>query len=52
MRWLATRKAALRGLREYADAGARTVIGYSACPAEYVDENQALFAKEILPAFR
>lgn len=39
-------------LREYADAGARTVIGYSACPAEYVDENQALFAKEILPAFR
>jgi len=39
-------------LRQYADAGARTVIGYSACPDDYIVENESLFAKEVLPAFR
>ena len=39
-------------LREYADAGARTVILASACPENYLQENQRLLATEVLPAFR
>jgi probable F420-dependent oxidoreductase len=39
-------------LREYIDAGARTVILNSACPADYMVENQRLLAEAVLPAFR
>ena len=39
-------------LREYIDAGARTVILSSACPADYMLENQRLLAEAVLPAFR
>ena len=39
-------------LREYMDAGARTVILNSACPAGYVDENERLLAAEVLPRLR
>ena len=39
-------------LREYADAGASTVILASACPSSYLQENQRLLATEVLPAFR
>ena len=39
-------------LREYIDAGARTVILNSACPADYMVENQRLLAAAVLPAFR
>ena len=38
-------------LREYTDAGARTVILNSACPADYMVENQRLLAEAVLPAF-
>lgn len=39
-------------LREFVDAGARTVIVSSACADEHVERNQQLFAREVLPAFR
>jgi alkanesulfonate monooxygenase SsuD/methylene tetrahydromethanopterin reductase-like flavin-dependent oxidoreductase (luciferase family) len=39
-------------LREYIDAGARTIILNSACPGEYVEENERLLAQSVLPALR
>lgn len=39
-------------LQEYIDAGAKTVILPSACPADYIDENTRLIGEEIIPAFR
>ena len=39
-------------LREYVEAGARTVIMSAACRAEYAAENQKLMAEAVLPAFR
>ena len=39
-------------LKEYVDAGARTVVLPSACAADYVDANTELLAKEVMPAFR
>ena len=39
-------------LREYVDAGARTVVLNSACPQSYVDENEALLARSVISAFR
>jgi probable F420-dependent oxidoreductase len=39
-------------LREYVDAGARTILLNSACPADYVVENERLLAAEVLPALR
>jgi probable F420-dependent oxidoreductase len=39
-------------LREYIDAGARTVLLNSACPPEYVAENERLLAQAVLPALR
>ncbi len=39
-------------LREFVDAGARTVVVSSACASDYVERNHQLFAEEILPAFR
>ncbi len=39
-------------LREYADAGASTVILASACPSSHLQENHRLMATEVLPAFR
>ncbi len=39
-------------LRAYVDAGARTFFLSSACPPDYCDDNEALLAKEVLPAFR
>ncbi|MEZ5560541.1 MAG: LLM class flavin-dependent oxidoreductase [Pseudomonadales bacterium] len=39
-------------LREYVDAGARTIILNSACPADYVAANEALLAREVLPQLR
>jgi probable F420-dependent oxidoreductase len=41
----------VKRLREYADAGARTVILAAACPGDYMKENQELLAREVLPAF-
>ena len=38
-------------LREFAAAGARTVILNSACPGHYMAENESLLAKAVLPAF-
>ena len=38
-------------LREYVDAGARTVILNAACPTDYMVDNQALLAHSVLPAF-
>ena len=39
-------------LREYVDAGARTIILNSACPGGYADANEALMAQEVVPAIR
>lgn len=39
-------------LREYVDAGARTVILNSACPGHYVEDNERLLAQAVLPALR
>jgi alkanesulfonate monooxygenase SsuD/methylene tetrahydromethanopterin reductase-like flavin-dependent oxidoreductase (luciferase family) len=39
-------------LREYIDAGARTIMFSAGCPPEYVEENTRLIAEGILPAFR
>ena len=39
-------------LQEYIDAGARTIILPAAGPSEYNDENLAMIAREVIPAFR
>ncbi len=39
-------------LREYIDAGARTIILSSACPVEYLPSNERLLAERVLPEFR
>jgi probable F420-dependent oxidoreductase len=39
-------------LREYVDAGARTIILNSACPMQYIEQNERLLAEEVLPALR
>ncbi len=39
-------------MREYIGAGARPVILNSACPANYVEENERLMAEVVLPALR
>lgn len=39
-------------LREYIDAGARTIMFSQGCPPEYAEENTRLIAEGILPAFR
>lgn len=39
-------------LREYVDAGAGTIILNSACPGDYMAENERLLAAEVLPALR
>ena len=37
-------------LREYIDAGARTIMLNSACPSDYVIANERLLAEAVLPA--
>ena len=39
-------------LQEYIDAGARFIVISGACDDDYLDQNQALIAETILPAFR
>ncbi|MEM7079866.1 MAG: LLM class flavin-dependent oxidoreductase [Pseudomonadota bacterium] len=39
-------------IREYMDAGANTVILNSACPGNYVDENERLMAAEVVARLR
>ena len=39
-------------LREYIDAGARTIMLNSACPSDYVAENERLLAEAVMPALR
>ena len=40
-------------LQEYVDAGARTIILPAAAgPADYNDDNLAMIAQEVIPAFR
>ncbi|MGE3361035.1 MAG: LLM class flavin-dependent oxidoreductase, partial [Acidimicrobiia bacterium] len=39
-------------LREYIDAGARTIMFSHGCPPHYAEENTRLIAEGILPAFR
>ncbi len=39
-------------LLEYVDAGARTVILNSACDAGYVERNEALLAREVIPELK
>jgi probable F420-dependent oxidoreductase len=39
-------------LREYVDAGARTVILSAASPMSYVEEAESFMAQEVLPRFR
>lgn len=39
-------------LRQYIDAGARTIILNSACPAGYVEDNERLLARAVLPLLR
>ena len=39
-------------LREYVDAGARTIIMGHGCPPEYAEENSRLIGQQVLPAFR
>ena len=39
-------------LREYTDAGARTVILSAAAPMHYIDEAERFMAEEVLPRFR
>jgi len=41
-----------RRLREYYDAGARTVMFSHGCPADYVEQNTRLIAEGIVSAFR
>ena len=37
-------------LREYIDAGARTIMLNSACPSDYIVDNERLLAESVLPA--
>ena len=39
-------------IQQYVAAGARTIFLSSACPADYLQANEALLAKEVLAAFR
>jgi probable F420-dependent oxidoreductase len=39
-------------LREYIDAGARTIMFSPGCPTEYVEQNTRLIAETVVPAFR
>ncbi len=39
-------------LREYIDAGARTIMFSQGCPPDYIEENTRLIAETIIPAFR
>ena len=39
-------------LREYIDAGARTVMFSPGCPLDYVEKNTRLIAEAVVPAFR
>ena len=39
-------------MREYIDAGARTIILSSVCPPDYVEENERFLAEQVLPVFR
>jgi probable F420-dependent oxidoreductase len=39
-------------LREYVDAGVRTVMLASACPSEHTDANHRLMSTEVVPRFR
>ena len=39
-------------IQQYVAAGARTIFLSSACPADYLQANEAILAKEVLPAFR
>ena len=39
-------------IQEYRDAGARTIILNSACPQNYVDDNEALMAQEVVARLR
>ena len=39
-------------IQQYVEAGARTIFLSSACPAEYLDANETLIAKEVVSAFR
>jgi|TARA_Y100000310_G_scaffold343583_2_gene451931 probable F420-dependent oxidoreductase len=39
-------------LKEYTDAGASTILLNSACPSDYMAENERLMAAEVLPALR
>ena len=39
-------------LKEYIDAGARTIMLNSACPGDYVEANERLLAESVIPAFR
>jgi probable F420-dependent oxidoreductase len=41
-----------RRLREYVDAGARTVMFSHGCPPEYAGRNTELIAETVVPAFR
>jgi probable F420-dependent oxidoreductase len=42
----------VKRLKEYVDAGARTVVIANACPREDLDGNLKLIAEEIMPALR
>ena len=39
-------------MREYIDAGARTIMFSPGCPEEYAPENARLIAEAVIPAFR
>lgn len=39
-------------IQEYISAGARTIVFNSACPQDYVVDNEQLLAESVLPAFR
>ena len=39
-------------LQAFGDAGAETILVSFACPNEYIEESQRLFADEVLPALR
>ena len=39
-------------IREYVDAGARTIIFNSACSTSYTPDNESLMAQSVLPALR
>jgi probable F420-dependent oxidoreductase len=42
----------VKRLREYIDAGARTIMFSPGCPSDYVEENTRLIAEAVVPAFR